>query len=69
MQARVEAGRKLSWTRCRVAGVAARPVDRRGGAPGRHHHRLASNLNPFSSQRALRELCLFWSGRPTGRRR
>eukprot|EP00959_Pyramimonas_sp_CCMP1952_P085888 1796627-Pyramimonas_sp.AAC.1 len=55
MQARVEACRKLSRTPCRAAGVSVRPVDRRGGAPGGHHHRPASNLKRFSFQRALRE--------------
>eukprot|EP00959_Pyramimonas_sp_CCMP1952_P082963 1733950-Pyramimonas_sp.AAC.1 len=35
------------------AGAAARPVARQTGAPRGHHHRLAPNLKPFSSQRAL----------------
>eukprot|EP00959_Pyramimonas_sp_CCMP1952_P016881 357963-Pyramimonas_sp.AAC.1 len=55
MQARLEACRQLTRTRCRLAGAAARPVERLGGAPGGHHHHPVSNLKPFS-QRALREL-------------
>eukprot|EP00959_Pyramimonas_sp_CCMP1952_P166285 3475569-Pyramimonas_sp.AAC.1 len=55
VQARVEACRKLSRTRFRLAGVFAGNVERRGSSPGGHHHRPASHLKPFSSQRALRE--------------
>eukprot|EP00959_Pyramimonas_sp_CCMP1952_P190475 3983630-Pyramimonas_sp.AAC.1 len=48
--ARVDACRKRSRTGCPVGRVAAANVDRRGGAPGRHHHRPASN----TTYRALR---------------
>eukprot|EP00959_Pyramimonas_sp_CCMP1952_P111009 2322332-Pyramimonas_sp.AAC.1 len=53
MQARVEACRKLSRTPCRAAGVSEEPVDRRGGAPGGHHHRPASNLKPTQSHHCV----------------
>eukprot|EP00959_Pyramimonas_sp_CCMP1952_P183672 3840564-Pyramimonas_sp.AAC.1 len=53
--ARVNAYAKLFRTRCRDGRVAARTVDRRRWAAGGHHHRPASSLKPFSSQRALRE--------------
>eukprot|EP00959_Pyramimonas_sp_CCMP1952_P165287 3455155-Pyramimonas_sp.AAC.1 len=56
MQAHLEARQKLSRTSCPGRRVAARPVEQRKGAPGGHHHSPASNLKPFSSQRALREL-------------
>eukprot|EP00959_Pyramimonas_sp_CCMP1952_P305591 6394739-Pyramimonas_sp.AAC.1 len=54
----VKACRKLSRTRCRAEKAPAGILDRRGRAPGGHNHRLVSNLKPFSSQRALRELLL-----------
>eukprot|EP00959_Pyramimonas_sp_CCMP1952_P064073 1338568-Pyramimonas_sp.AAC.1 len=54
-QARVDACRSRSRRGCRGGRFAAADGDRRGGAPGRHHHRLASNLKPSSSQGAPRE--------------